>query len=143
MTLAQIRSRILALPYVNHIETDSDEVCEGECTLWADDGCTLLIDFDDSLPDEAHLSHTLAQVGKYFDELNRLQAQTAALLAQELNSEIDSSSLYPQWICFAAEQDGSLHCSFAVGINQAGFDEACAEFDFVLPNQIELADFSR
>lgn len=101
------------IPQITHLETDTTELAEGECTVWGQDDCTIMIEFADTKCD-CHT--TVAALQKASAKLRELDAQrqhiTQTIQAADKNA--DMTKVYVVYIAFWIENASEVFCDFAV-----------------------------
>lgn len=101
------------IPQITHLETDTTELAEGECTVWGQDDCTIMIEFADTKCD-CHT--TVAALQKVSAKLRELDAQrehiTQTIQAADKNA--DTTNAYVVYIAFFIENAREVFCDFAV-----------------------------
>lgn len=101
------------IPQITHLETDTSELAEGECTLWGQDDCTIMLEFADRKSD----CHTLvAALQKASAKLRELDAQrehiTQTIQAADKNA--NTANAYVVYVAFLIENASEVFCDFAV-----------------------------
>lgn len=114
MNTDELRAAVQALcPAILYMETDSPEALEGECRMWGQDGCTILIDLPQ--PFSGSLNGVAEAVNRHlaYLEHNR-EAVLAAIAAASVSGSLKPESAAILYTAFWLDKDGHVFCDFAL-----------------------------
>lgn len=120
-------------PQIDYLDEETDELCEGECTIWGHESCTIVIEFGE-MPCEQNLQI----VREKLDFLNENRDLILENLWNETNFVDDvqksgasldllKQAIFPIWIAFFVEKDGEIFCDFALASEPDYFKGRTAE----------------
>ena len=120
------------IPQINFLETDTTEAAEGECTLWQQEDCTLIIEFENEKQPETTLItalQTIAQKLTYLDTQRGDIIKTLSTQTQTANIA-DANMVY---VAFFVEHE-DVFCDFAV--SASAWHEHIAECSLEKDNEL-------
>lgn len=110
---------------VQFVDEDISDAIEGECRIWQNDDCTLLIDFANlNMPQVAFMS-ALQQIERILrdldDKRDAVLASVRDIAAQRANDDVQM-----HYVAFFVESSNEVLCDFALTASEWG--EEIAEF---------------
>lgn len=125
MTLKQLHDLIKQhIPQVNHLETETDEVAEGQCTIWQQDDCTFIIEFANHTNESPALVTILQKIS---NKINWLHSEHKKITQTILETNhLSTQDAYLLYTAFFVENDQDIFCEFAV--SSPNWHEQTAEF---------------
>lgn len=110
---------------VQFVDEDISDAIEGECRIWQNDDCTLLIDFANlNMPQVAFMS-ALQQIERILrdldDKRDAVLASVRDIAAQRANDDVQM-----HYVAFFVESSNEVLCDFALTASEWG--EEIVEF---------------
>ncbi len=107
------------IPQITYLETDTNEAAEGECTIWEQDDCTIMIELANPNADKHLIIVALQQIAAQLTFLDTHRERIHQLLATEtqVSDLADSSMVYT---AFLIEDEDHVFCDFAVATPSLG-----------------------
>ena len=86
------------IPQVTYLETETEEVAEGECAIWAQDDCTFIIEFANQSNESPALVAILQTISQKLDWLHNQRAKIEQLIVEKEN--FDTNNAYAVYTAF-------------------------------------------
>lgn len=117
---------------VNHLDTETDEVAEGECSVWAQDDCTFMIEFANQSHESPALIGILQEIASKLDYLQAKRDDIIQIITQR--QHINTEAMRLVYTAFFVESECDVFCEFAVSAPSWG--EKMAELSLESNNQL-------
>ena len=119
-------------PQVTYLETETEEVAEGECAIWAQDDCTFIIEFANQSNESPALVAILQTISQKLDWLHNQRPKIEQLIVEKEN--FDTNNAYAVYTAFFVENEREVFCEFAISAPE--WSEQVAEFSLESNNEL-------
>lgn len=127
------------IPQISFIDPEITDVIEAECTLWQQNDCTLIIDFEQPIKHENTLITLCQSIHSKLQYLHDKRQAIITSLAQASGLNADDAIL--QYIAFFVDTKQQIFCDFA--LHTASLGEQIAEMSLETDNKILFHRTSR
>lgn len=152
MKHTDLHTLLLSSPYIHYLETETDELCEGECSLWHNQHCTLLIDFVQTGTSNyyqqclhaineklAWIHQQEAQIKQYIIEHSDYFKQTQTQ-PKSPTLEAFCQALYIDYISFYIENPDEIFIDFCLAADPDYLQEQTIEIELELDYSFSLSN---